>query len=89
METGPPLPEHPELRVLAAALESAKLAGEILDSRWRIVFISSEEARVIGVTPSEVGRFYGKGLPGARPKTASSGRPRCPADASGGEPTCR
>lgn len=63
METGPPLPEHPELRVLAAALESAKLAGEILDSRWRIVFISSEEARVIGVTPSEVGRFYGKGLP--------------------------
>lgn len=63
MESGPPLPEHPELRVLAEALEGAKFAGEILDAHWRIVFISSEEARVIGVPPSEVGRFYGKGLP--------------------------
>ena len=51
MENGPPLPEHPELRVLAAALESTKLAGEILDDHWRIVFISGEEARVIGVAP--------------------------------------
>jgi class 3 adenylate cyclase len=41
----------------------AGISGEILDASWRLVFISSEEARIIGVEPSEVGRFYGKGLP--------------------------
>jgi class 3 adenylate cyclase len=63
MATGPPLPEHPELREAAEALELAAISGEILDSKWRIVFISSEEARIIGVEPSDVERFYGKGLP--------------------------
>ena len=63
MVSGPPLPEHPELRTVAEALETAAMSGEILDARWRVVFISSEEARIIGVEPSEVGRFYGKGLP--------------------------
>jgi class 3 adenylate cyclase len=63
MATGPPLPEHPELREAAEALELAGISGEILDSKWRIVFISSEEARIIGVEPSDVSRFYGKGLP--------------------------
>jgi class 3 adenylate cyclase len=63
MLSGPPLPEHPELRSIAEAFETAKISGEILDANWCVVFISSEEARIIGVEPSEVGRFYGKGLP--------------------------
>jgi class 3 adenylate cyclase len=63
MAGGPALPEHPELRTLAVALETAAMSGEILDAQWRLVFISSEEARIIGVEPSEVSRFYGKGLP--------------------------
>ena len=63
MSAGPPRPEHPELRNVAEALEDAALSGEILDAHWRVVFISTEEARIIGVDPSEVGRFYGKGLP--------------------------
>jgi class 3 adenylate cyclase len=63
MPSGPPLPEHPELRSIAEAFETAKISGEILDANWCVVFISSEEARIVGVEPSEVGRFYGKGLP--------------------------
>ena len=63
MPAGPPLPEHPELRAVAEAIETAGISGEILDAQWRVVFISSEEARIIGVEPTEVGRFYGKGLP--------------------------
>ncbi len=63
MPAGPPLPEHPELRIVAEALETTAIPGEILDAQWRVVFISSEEARGIGIGPSEVGRFYGKGLP--------------------------
>lgn len=61
--SGPPLPEHPDLRAIAEAMEFARISGEICDSSWRLVFISSEEARIVGVEPSEVGRFYGKGLP--------------------------
>ena len=63
MPDGPPLPEHPELRSIAEAFETAGISGEILDAQWRLVFISSEEARIVGVDPTEVGRFYGKGLP--------------------------
>jgi class 3 adenylate cyclase len=63
VSSGPPRPEHPELRAVAEALEVAGISGEILDASWRLVFISSEEARILGVEPSEVGRFYGKGLP--------------------------
>jgi class 3 adenylate cyclase len=63
MQTGPPLPEHPELRALAEAIEASGMSGEILDEHWRLVFISSESARVIGLDPSEVSRFYGQGLP--------------------------
>jgi class 3 adenylate cyclase len=62
MPAGPPLPEHPELRAIAEALEATAMSAEILDASWRIVFISTEEARIVGVDPSEVGRFYGKSL---------------------------
>jgi class 3 adenylate cyclase len=59
---GPPLPEHPELREIALAMEGAGISGELLDADWRIVFISTEEARIVGVPVGEVARFYGKSL---------------------------
>ena len=42
---GPALPEHPELRSVAEAIEAAGISAEICDARFRLVFISSEEAR--------------------------------------------
>lgn len=57
-----PLPDHPKLRDLALAMESAGLSGEILDSDWKIAYISTEEARIVGIPPQEVERFYGKSL---------------------------
>ena len=63
MPAGPPLPEHPELRARCRSAGGGSDLGRDLDAQWRLVFISSEEARIIGVEPSEVGRFYGKGLP--------------------------
>ena len=38
------------------------MSGELLDASWRIVYISSEEAHIVGVPPAEVDRFYGKSL---------------------------
>ena len=61
-EGGPPLPEHPELREIALAMETARISGDLIDARWRTVFISSELARLNGVEPSEVGRFYGESM---------------------------
>lgn len=43
-----PLPEHPELRMLAEELERARRVAEIFDARWRLVYISRELAAVIG-----------------------------------------
>jgi len=43
-------------------MEQAGLSGEICDATWRVVFISSEEARIVGVEPRDVERFYGKSL---------------------------
>jgi class 3 adenylate cyclase len=60
--TLPPLPEHPELREIALAMEGAGISGELLDANWQIVFISSEEARIVGVPVEEVATFYGKSL---------------------------
>ena len=59
---GPPFPEHPELRDFAQVMEDTGLSGDILDARWRTVFISSELARLAGVRPDDVSRFYGKSL---------------------------
>lgn len=59
---GPPLPEHPELREIALAMEGAGISGELLDANWQLVFISTEEARIVGVPPGEVARLYGKSL---------------------------
>jgi class 3 adenylate cyclase len=59
---GPPFPDQPGLRDIALAIEQAQISGEILDSDLRIVFISSEEAKVVGLKPSEAGRYYGKSV---------------------------
>jgi len=60
--SGPPLPEHPELREIALAMEGAGASGDIMDARWRTVFISSELARLTGIAPREVGRYYGESI---------------------------
>jgi class 3 adenylate cyclase len=56
---GSPPPEHPELREIALAIEAAGIAAEILDARFRLVFISSEEVRMAGIAREEMLRFYG------------------------------
>ena len=53
------LPENPELRQLAEALEEAGISADILDAKWRYVFSSSELARIVGLDPSIVDRYYG------------------------------
>jgi class 3 adenylate cyclase len=62
VDQGPPLPEHPELREVALAMESAGVAGDILDADWREVFMSSEMARMAGFDPADVVRYYGRSL---------------------------
>jgi class 3 adenylate cyclase len=57
-----PLPEHPELRDIAVAMEEARVSGEILDAEWKSLFMSSELARIMGLTPSERVELYGKSL---------------------------
>jgi class 3 adenylate cyclase len=62
-ETPPlPLPEHPELRKLAQALEAAGVAAEILDHKWRVVYTTSEDALSLGLDPSEMHHHYGLSL---------------------------
>jgi class 3 adenylate cyclase len=58
----PHLPEHPELRDIALAMESAGMIGEILDHRFRSVFLSTEFVRLTGMTADEVKRQYGRSL---------------------------
>ncbi len=58
----PPLPEHPELRQFARAMEGAGVSGDIVDARWQTVFISTELARLAGVAPEDVSRYYGKSM---------------------------
>ena len=54
MQTGSfddwPLPEHPQLRALAEELERGHRVGEIFDAQWRLVYISTELAAVIGAS---------------------------------------
>lgn len=57
--SGPPLPEHPLLCRVAEDFERTGTGIEIYDERWRIVFISSEEARILGLDPDDLERFYG------------------------------
>jgi class 3 adenylate cyclase len=62
-ETPPlPLPEQPELRELAQALEDAGVAAEILDHKWRVVYTSSEDALGLGLDPANMHHHYGLSL---------------------------
>jgi class 3 adenylate cyclase len=58
----PILPEHPELREIALAGESAGIAIEIWDSRLKAVFFSTENARIMGLTDEEWRGVYGKSV---------------------------
>ncbi len=58
----PPLPEHPELREIALVLERMGMVGEILDDRFRSVFVSSQTARAIGLSADEAHGLIGKSL---------------------------
>jgi PAS domain-containing protein len=49
----PQLPEHPELREIAEVVERMDMVGEIFDDRFRSVFLSSQGARAMGVSPEE------------------------------------
>ena len=51
-ESGPRLPEHPELREIALAMERAGMSGEILDTSFRTVYFSTESARLLGCPPT-------------------------------------
>jgi class 3 adenylate cyclase len=57
-----PLPEQPELRGLAQALEDIGAAAEILDHKWRVVFTSSEDALALGLDPAAMRHHYGLSL---------------------------
>ena len=58
----PSLPEHPELRDVAMALENAGQVCEILDARFRSVFLSTQLVRVLGMTPDEAKRQHGRSV---------------------------
>ena len=53
------LPEHPELREIALAIEGARVSAEILDSSFRTVYFSTEWARVVGLSEEDIRRVYG------------------------------
>jgi len=57
-----PLPEHPDLRDIALALEAAGMVFEILDARFRSVYLASEWSRIMGASPDEVRRQIGRSL---------------------------
>lgn len=56
----PALPEHPELRQIALAVESAEMSAEILDTSFRTIFFSTQAAEVLGLTPVEAAEMYGR-----------------------------
>ena len=54
------LPEHPDLRDIAEALEAAGMIFEIYDARFRCVYLSGERARLTEVTADEAMRQIGR-----------------------------
>lgn len=55
-----PLPEHPELRQIAVAMESAGVVFEILDARFRLVYMSKEAARMGELSEDELRQQMGQ-----------------------------
>lgn len=58
----PPLPDHPELREIALAVEGAEMSAEILDPSFRTIFYSSQAARVLGLSAEEATGMYGRSM---------------------------
>lgn len=58
----PRLPAHPELRQIAEMIERAGMMAEVLDERFRCVFVSSETARALNLTADEAEGLLGKSL---------------------------
>jgi class 3 adenylate cyclase len=55
-----PWPEHPDLRDIAEAMESAGLLFEISDERFRCIYLSREFARFAELSVDEVRRQIGR-----------------------------
>ena len=55
----PQLPEHPELRELALAIEGFGASAEIMDSSFRVIFISTETVKLLGLTSEDANRLHG------------------------------
>jgi class 3 adenylate cyclase len=55
-----PLPEHPELREIAIAMDAAGMLFEILDARFRCVYMSKEVLRMGELSNEEALRQLGK-----------------------------
>ena len=58
----PLLPKHPELRDIAEAVEAAGMIGEILDDRFRSVYLSSQFVRLTGMNADEIKRQFGRSV---------------------------
>jgi hypothetical protein len=63
--SGPPLPEDPQFREIALAMETAGISGEILDGDWKIVFsilaskelierLEPDDASATGIDPDGI-----------------------------------
>lgn len=59
MGDAPPLPEDPDLRAIAEAIETHGAIGEVLDRKWRTVFITTELCRMMGFSSEEAKSYYG------------------------------
>ncbi|MGA8850314.1 MAG: adenylate/guanylate cyclase domain-containing protein [Aeromicrobium sp.] len=57
-----PLPDHPDLRDIAETMELAQMHFEILDERFRCVYVSREWIRFVELSPDEVRRQIGRSL---------------------------
>jgi class 3 adenylate cyclase len=55
-----PLPEHPELRDIAVALDAGGAVFELMDDRFRLVYQSQEFVESIELTPEEAIRQLGQ-----------------------------
>jgi len=57
-----PLPEHPDLRDIALAMETAGMFFEIVDARFRSVYMSREAAQVMEISPDEAHQLIGRSV---------------------------
>src|SRR5687767_6103727 len=55
-----PWPEHPDLRDIAEAMETAGMLFEVSDARYRCVYFSSEWARFAEMSADEARRQLGR-----------------------------